>query len=75
MGRLVPSNEALANQPSRGAARHASRSLERRAAATACEALTRTPTIDKARRMLEEISDPAKRDAALAVLEQLRQAG
>lgn len=55
------------------AATHPSRSPGRRAATAACEALKCSTTTDRARRRLEGIHDPAVRDAALAVLDELEQ--
>lgn len=57
------------------AASYPSRSPGRRAAASACEALKYSTTAERARRRLEGIRDPAARDAALAVLDELERAG
>jgi hypothetical protein len=53
------------------AASHPSRSPGRRAAAAACEALKYSTTTDRARRRLEGIRDPAIRETALALLDEL----
>lgn len=54
---------------------HPLRSPGRRAAGAVCEALRHSSTTDRARRRLEGIRDPAVRDAALALLDELEQAG
>jgi hypothetical protein len=53
------------------AAAHPSRSPGRRAAAAACEALTRSTTPARARRWIEALRDPDLRADALAVLDEL----
>lgn len=55
------------------AAGHPSRSPGRRAATAAGDALRYSTTTDRARRRLEAVRDPAIRDAALALLDELEQ--
>lgn len=61
----------MVNRMLRRAQAAPSGSLARRAAASACEALMRSATLDGARLLVAPVGDPEVRSAALALLDEL----